>query len=302
MKRLGLLPGVGLVICCWLAGSAAAAERVLAIYLPSVFFGQIERKLDLGNELAAHLAKRPGEKFRPQVYATLEAMEADFPRIGAALVESPYVAANLQRLLPVAVAFSASSASTRLAVLAVPSVKNLFDVKRTGLVFAAPLPVPNAFLENCVFEGELSLGSENLMSARDVGSALSLLSLHKAEAVLLYEEALSSARIAGARPIYRSDKLPRPTFVLANRAAEAAEVSRLKEALAVFSGRTHADIQAFRPTTEQPYQKLRERMQHKPKHIPGLLDVTEEAVPWPTPQKDLPAPVQVPLRLFAPES
>ena len=71
-----------------LLGHAASAqatvpERVLAIYLPGVYFQQLERKLDLGSELATHLLKRLGEKYHlsARVYVSAESMDADAARI-----------------------------------------------------------------------------------------------------------------------------------------------------------------------------------------------------------------------------
>ena len=95
-------------------------ERVLAIYLPGVYFSQVERKLELGNELAAHLSQALGERYRlnARVYGTEEAMAADASRIALALCESPFVATKLQQLLPVSVAAVGASVDTRLMILA----------------------------------------------------------------------------------------------------------------------------------------------------------------------------------------
>ncbi len=305
MKRvlLGLLAVA--VFCQSLFASAAApAERVLAIYLPGVYFAQLERKLDLGSELAAHLLKRLGEKYHlsARVYVSAEAMDADSARIAMILTEAPYVAANLARLLPVAVAASPSGSDTRMAVLATPTIRSLPDLRRGGLVFASSLENAQAFLDNFVFEGELSIGRETLTPARDVASALSLLSVQKAQAVLLYEDHVATVRAANLRMLYRSDLLPRPTLVLTNRATDAAELLKLREALAAFHGLVHPDLKAFRATTDQPYQKLRERMQQKPRRVPQLLELPDDGSPLPMPRTNLPSPVQVPLRAFAPES
>ena len=279
---------------------AAAPERVLAIYLPGVYFTQLERKLDLGSEVATHLFKKLGEKYHlsARVYVSAESMESESGRIAMVLTESPYVAANLSKLLPIAAAGSGSD--TRLALLATPTVRSLPDLKRGGLVFASSLEPAQSFLENFVFEGELSIGKDMLTPARDVASALSLLSVQKAQAVLLYEDNVATMRPSNLRMLYRSEQLPRPTVVLMNRATDPAEVQRVREALSTFKGQVHPDLQTFHPTTAQPYQKLRERMQQKPRRVPQLLEITEEQTPLPAPRSNLPSSVQVPLRAFAP--
>ena len=290
-----------------LLGHAASAqatvpERVLAIYLPGVYFQQLERKLDLGSELATHLLKRLGEKYHlsARVYVSAESMDADAARIVMLLTESPYVAANLTKLLPVAVAAAQSGTDTRLALLATPTVRSLPDLKRGGLVFASSLEPAQAFLENFVFEGELSISRDMLTSARDVASALSLMSVQKAQAVLLYEDNLATVRPSNLRTLYRSELLPRATVALMSRVVDPTELARLREALSTFHGQVHPDLKTFRATTDQPYQKLRERMQQKPRRVPQLLEIAEDPVPLPTPRINQPSPVQVPLRTFVP--
>ncbi|HND12700.1 MAG TPA: PhnD/SsuA/transferrin family substrate-binding protein [Pseudomonadota bacterium] len=283
--------------------AAAPSEKVLAIYLPGVYFAQLERKLDLGSELVAHLLKRLGDKYHlsPRVYVSAEAMDADAARIAMVLTESPYVAANLTKLLPVAVAAAGNGTETRMALLATPTIRSLPDLKRGGLVFASSLEPAQSFLDNFVFEGELTLSRDMMSPVRDVASALSLLSVQKAQAVLLYEDTIATVRTANLRTLYRSDQLPRPTLVLTSRSTDPADVQKLREALTSFHGQVHPDIKGFRATTDQPYQKLRDRMQQKPRRNPQLLLIEDDTSPLPTPRTNLPSPVQVPLRAFAPE-
>ena len=56
------------------AQAADSGNRYLAIYLPGVYFSQLERKLELGNELTDFLAEKLGESYRltPRVYASLD--------------------------------------------------------------------------------------------------------------------------------------------------------------------------------------------------------------------------------------
>ena len=300
LTRLTRLLSVLAVILGLARAAWAAPERVLAIYLPGVYFAQLERKLDLGSELATHLHKKLGDKYHlsARVYVSADAMEADAGRIAMILTESPYVAANLQKLLPLAAAGSGSD--TRLLVLATAAVRSLTDLRRGGLVYASPVEPPQAFLEHFVFEGELAIGKDMLQSARDVASALSLLSVQKAQAVLLYEDNLASVRATNLRTLYRSELLPRPTVVLPGRAADPAEQQKLREALASFRGQVHPDLQTFHAVTDAPYQKLRDRMQQKSRRLPKLLELTDEPPPLPMPRGNLPSPVQVPLKAFTP--
>lgn len=284
---------------------AAGGERVLAVYLPGVYFAELERKLELGNELAAFLQQRLGERYHlnARVYGTEDALAADGGRIALALVESPFAATKLTQLLPVSVAFAAGSTETRLLVLGSASLSSVQDLRRTPLTYAAVLDQSQAFFDNFVFEGELSLPKTSLAPTRDVASALSLASLRKAEAVMLYEDDAAMGRQSGLRTLYQSDRLPRPTLVLMDRKTDAAEVQRLREALSQFRGQVHPTLRAFRATTEAPYQALRQRIEHKQRRLPPLLELADEPTPLPLPHPPVPpdkVASPVPLTVFAP--
>lgn len=281
---------------------AGAEDRVLAVFLPGVHFASLEQRLELGNELVTHLSAKLGERYRltPRVYSSADAMEADAGRIALALVEAPYVAARLSALLPVSVATAASGEQTRLVVMASPAVRLPTELRRVGLAFASPLEAPQALLDNLLFEGELSIPREVWQPTRDVASALSLASLHKAEAVLQYEDDLAAGRQAQLRPLYLSERLPRPTLVMMDRRADAAEVQRVREALAQFKGQVQPTLRAFRATNDEPYQALRGRMEKRQRRGPILVELHDEqggSLPWPKAT----ATSLVPLRAYAPE-
>ena len=227
------------LLCCALLGlggkatAAGEGERYLAIYLPGVYFAQLERKLELGNELAAHLGERlgPGYKLTPRVYATSEAMDAEAGHIVLGLLESPMVAARLSSLLPVAVSVAVGTYETRQVLLAAPAIRSLAALRTTRLVHAEALEKPQAFFDNFVFEGELSLGSDHLAATRDVASALSMVSLRKADALIVYEDDEALVQNAGLRTLYRTGMLPRPTLVSFDRRMPVAEIQRLRSTL-----------------------------------------------------------------------
>lgn len=296
---------LGLLLLVALVGRvtrAAAEDRVLAVFLPGVHFTSLEQRLELGNELATHLLTKLGEKYRltPRVYSTSDAMEADAARIALALVESPYAAAKLPSLLPLSVATSGTGVDTRFLVMAGPSVRVPTELRRVGLSFASPIEAPQALLENFVFEGELVVPRDLWQPTRDVASALSLASLHKAEAVLLYEDDAAAGRQASLRPLYASERLPRPTLVVLDRKADAAEVQRLRDALGQFRGQVQPSLRGFRTATEAPYQALRGRMEKRQRRQPMLLELSAQeeqaALPWPRTLNT----TAVPLRAYAP--
>jgi hypothetical protein len=298
-----VLLGLCALVCGLLGRRAAAEDRVLAVFLPGVHFGSLEQRLELGNELATHLFNKLGERYRltPRVYSSADAMEADAGRIALALVEAPYVAARLTALLPLSVATAGpSAAETRLVIMAAPSVRLPTELRRVGLAFASPLEAPQALLDNLIFEGELGIPREVWQPTRDVASALSLASLHKAEAVLMYEDDLAAARQASLRPLYTSDRLPRPTLVMMDRRADAAEAQRVREALAQFKGQVQPTLRAFRATSDEPYQALRARMEKRPRRTPLLVELhDEQAGSLPRPRAT--STSLVPLRAYAPE-
>jgi hypothetical protein len=312
MKRwcTALLLALALLVAGRPARAQSGGERVLAIYLPGVYFAQLEMKLELGNELAAFLAQRLGERYRlnARVYGTEDALTADASRIYLALVESPFVATRLQQLLPISVATVNGSSETRLLVLASPSVKSLSDLRKSALTYAAVLDQSQPFFDNFVFEGEMTLPKAALTPTRDVASALSLASLRKADAVMLYEDDAALGRQSGLRPLYQSDLLPRPTLALMDRKSDGADAPRLREALAQFHGKVHPTLRAFRAASEVPYQNLRAHIEHKQRRLPPLLELSEDQSPLPTPHPPgAPAgstidkfPSPVPLQAFAP--
>ncbi len=309
LKTFGLwLLLLGTGIGLWTAASAAPPEnrsdesRFLAIYLPGVHFAQIERKLELGNELSSHLMKQLGDGYNlpVRVYATAAALDADAEHIALGLLESPLVAARLARLLPLCVASTGTSIETRLVVLARPSIKSLIDLRSTRLFYAMPLDKPNPFFDNFIFEGELALGRDHLAATRDVASALSLASLRKADALVLYEGDEALGQSIGLRALYRTTPLPRPTLVAFDRRLPAPELQRLREAMNQFQGRVHPGLRAFRATSDQPYQALHNHMEERPRHLPALLELADEAVPLPLPHPASAGPTQVPVLLYAP--
>lgn len=280
-------------------------ERILAIYLPGVYFARLEDKVELGNELSQHLSKHfspSGEghlRLTPRVYATQEALDADAARIVLLLAESPLIAARLSSLQPVAVAASGDSSETRLVVLASGAIRVLADLRGNKLFFALPLEHPQSFAENLLFEGELGLARDRLVSARDVGSLLSLASLRKADAILVYEEDVAGAQKAGLRSLYVSAPLPRPTLAVYERRLSSSEITRLREVMAGFRSTTLSAFRSFRGTNEAPYQALRARQERRPRRLPPLLELDEDAAQLPLPQPP-PAQPRVPLSTYAP--
>lgn len=302
MRRLAALLCLALLLATRPAAAAPEGERYLAIYLPGVYFAQLERKLELGNELASHLAEKlgPGYQLTPRVYATSDAMDAEAGRIVLGLLESPLVAARLSSLLPIAAAVAAGTTETRQVLLAVPSIRSLAGLRGTRLVHAESLEKPQAFFDNFVFEGELSLGSEHLAATRDVASALSMASLHKADALMVYEDDEAMVQNIGLRTLYRTGILPRPTLVSFDRRLPVAEVQRLREAMGQFHGSAHPTMRAYRSTTEGPYHSLRARIEQKPRRLPALVDLVDDETLLPLPHPPASSSTQVPVTTYAP--
>ena len=75
--------------------------------------------------------------------------------------------------------------------------------------------------------GDISTGTDvkqdnllNQIRAGNVGSVLSLASLKKAEAVLLYEDDLAQGKQAGLSAIYRGAPVPRPTLATSTKSPD----------------------------------------------------------------------------------
>jgi len=289
---------LGLMLLAWLCGlfgfgglgvprpATAAEPNVLALFLPGVSFEQLENKLQLASELAEYLTKlEPKRPLTPRVYATLEAFNDDRGAIAIALIEGPLVAERLESYLPFAVSATASGTETRLLVLGNSEVRRPFALKTTRLAHAVGMKNPRPFFDHFFFDGELALSGDQYTGTRDVGSVLSLASLKKADAVLLYEDDVAQGRQAGLSPIYRGAPMPRPTLVLLDRRTAPAEVQRLREAMSQFRGKVHPTIHSFRPTSEAPYAILRARIDRTPRRLPPLLELADErsALPLPRP-------------------
>ncbi|MFO0620763.1 MAG: hypothetical protein U0745_05160 [Polyangia bacterium] len=127
----------------------AAPERVLAIYLPGVYFPQLERKLDLGSELATHLQKKLGDKYH--LSARLRVRRSDGRRREPDCHDPHRVAlCGAEPAQASAPGGGGTGSDTRLAVLATAAVRSLTDLKRGGLVYASPVEPPQAFGTLCV--------------------------------------------------------------------------------------------------------------------------------------------------------
>lgn len=300
---LALLVLVGLLPRPALATDSPEGDRLLAVYLPGVLFARLEDKVELGNELSAFVTAQLGERYRltARVYATVEALDADAARIVLLLAEAPLVAARLSTLQPISVATVGGSSETRLHVLGSPAIRALSDLRGSKLHYALPLDSPSLFIENLLFEGELALPRDRLLSTRDVSSLLSLASLHKADAILLYEDDVAQGQKAGLRVLYSSAPLPRPTLSASEKRMPSADQARLREALAQFRSSNLPAWRSFRPTQEAPYQALRQRQERRPKRLPPLLELDEEASQLPLPHAPQ-NPPRVPLSTYAPRS
>lgn len=298
-----LAPVLGLLSLGFPFHSARAGDRdrLLAVYLPGVLFARLEDKVELGNELASHVAAQLGERYRltARVYATQEALDADAAHIVLLLAESPLVAARASTLQPLVVAAAGTNTETRVHVLASPALSALADLRGNKLHYALPLDNPALFVENLLFEGELSLPREKLIMARDVSSLLSLASLRKADALLLYEDDLAQGQKAGLRSLYSSAPLPRPTVAASDKHVPSSDIARVRDALTQFRSTNQPTWRSFRPTQEAPYQALRQRQERRPKRLPPLLELDDDAGQLPLPQPPQPPP-RVPLSTYAP--
>lgn len=253
-------------------------EVTLAVYLPGLYFTQISARVQLGEELAAHLSQALGRRTTARVYATAESLESDAARLSVALVEAPYAAARLHLLTPLCVATADGREETKLVILSAASgpVRGAEDLRQHRLAYAALAFEEQAFLSNFVFEGDLQLSREHLEPGRDASSALSKVSLKKAEAVLLYEDDRAQALRAGLRVIYETAPLPRPTLVVFDKNQDEAQVQRLREAMARFSGKVHPQLRSFKPAIADRYLSLRWQMQRRSPRLPPLLELLRD--------------------------
>ncbi len=248
-------------------------EMIVAIYLPGLYFAQLDGKVALGAELAAHLSRSTGRPAAARVYATAAALETDIPRITIALVEATYVATRMSTLTPLCTASVNGKEDTHFVVLSGPSAGPA-SLRGQRLAYAALPYQEQPFLENFVFEGELRFTHDRLEPARDAASALSKISLKKADAVLLYEDDVVHAR--GLRPTYESGPLPRPTVIVFDDIMEPQEVQRLREIMTRFTGHTHPQFQSFRPAVADRYEKLLWHIQRNNQRLPPLVNLMRE--------------------------
>lgn len=301
MRRIFPMMALAAALLAARPGRAQQDELVVAVYLPGTHFPQLATKVALGGELAEHLGASLGRKAVSRVYATADALEGDKGRITVALVEAPYIAARLNMLTPLCVATSGASSETRLLVMAGAAVPEAAALRQHRLAFAQIGQGEQSFLENFLFEGVLPLSRERLQPARDAASALSLITVRKADAVVLYEGDEAQGRQAGLQAIYRSVPLPRPTLVVFDDSSpDAAQVGKLREVMARFSGRAYPPIGSFRAATPDRYLALFGQMQRRAQHLPPLLSLSREGPPLRLPVPIPPALPRPPLTVYAP--
>src|SRR6185295_11708713 len=128
-----------------------------------------------------------------------------------------------------------------------------------------------------------------------------LVSLKKADALILYEGDEALGQNVGLHALYCTKPLPRPTLVAFDRnRLGAVDLARLREALAQFQGRVHPGLRSYRSTSDAPYQALRTQMDQRPRRLPSLIEMAEDVVPLPLPKAPPGSGAQAPVTVFAP--
>lgn len=179
-------PFVALAALALAAPAPAAADITLGVFAPAARFGNMQARIDLGQQLAAHLSSITGEQIKSRAYAQADDFDkASREGLALALVDATHLVVSggpAPRVLAAAPYVKWQLISRQ--------VRTVSELRGKRLSLAAVGKGAERRLLEGLFEGEarqLFPEGERLSVAQDSASAEAALALGKADAALLPE-------------------------------------------------------------------------------------------------------------------
>ena len=265
-----------------LASPARAADHLtVAIYAPNAPFDSGEARYSFVSRLAQQIQAATGIPTEPKAYARASDFEAAAKKgqVDLAVIDAVYVA---ERGLPYPVMATATAGGEAMArwwlfVAEGAGAGGLTELEGKRLAFAATGARDGAFVDNGLLDGELPKLFGGRQPTPDVASAVTAVSLHKADAVFAPEAAGK-----GLKKTFDAGRLPNPALVQVNLKLDAEVVDKVKAALgkggggAVYDGWKIGAGDAFRALAGRMSGRVRRPLMAEPPVV--ALDPVEALV------------------------
>jgi hypothetical protein len=248
-----------LVALLGVAGAARAQQKseklVIAIYAPNAPFDSGEARYSFTACVARQITKATGVTAEPKAYARASDFEAAVKKgqVDFSVLDGVYLAERGTPYSVLAIATSSGEPATRWWLLSTEQV-SLLELQGKRLAHAATTGRDASFIENALLEGEVP----KLFSARqatpDVASAVTAVTLHKADAVFAPEGASK-----GLKRVFDAGRVPNPAFVVTRASLDADLVAKVKSAVL---GASHCGgaFDGWKGGSADPYRVLAGRL------------------------------------------
>jgi hypothetical protein len=241
--------------------TATAEEKlVVAIYAPNSFDSGAAR-YSFANKVAQAISKAAGVAVEPKAYARAGDFEAAAKKgqVDFAILDGVYLAEKGGSAYSVlATAVSSGETSTRWWLLAAdPGC--VLDLQGKRLAYASSGSRDAAFIDNVLLEGEVPKLFSARQSAPDVASAVTAVTLHKADAVFAPE-----GTGKGLQRVFDAGRVPNPAFALVKTTLPSEIVSKVKSAIAGAPG--GGSYSGWRAGSSDGYRSMASRMAARARH------------------------------------
>ena len=244
-------------------GEAAAAPLTVAIFAPNSPFASADARYSFVSRMAQQLQGAIGGTVEPKAFAKASDFEAAVSKkqVDFAILDPVYLAARGVPFPVLAIAANVGETSSRWSLFA-SEAANVGELEGKRLAFAAASSRDAQFIDHALLDGELPRHFASRASAPDILSALSAVSLKKAEAVF----APDLAAPKGLRRLFDGGRLPHPAFVQVRGDLAASVVDQVKRAvLASTAAAGPILFDGWKPGTAEPYRSLGARMSPRPR-------------------------------------
>lgn len=268
MKRLAF--ALALAVAAASGRAAADPKLVVAIYAPNAPFESGDARFSFANRLAQQIQSATGLGVEPKAFARAADFEAAITKeaVDYAVVDGIYLAERGVPFPVIATATVGGELSTRWSLFsAIPG--GVFELEGKKLALAATGSKDTQFIDNALLDGELLRHFGARQTSPDVVSAVTAVSLKKADCVFA-----PSFAGRGLRSVFDAGRVPNPAFVQV-RSTVAADVSeKVKKAVlgdtssGTYNGWRAGGAEALKAFGARMTAKLRRPVMAEPAAVP----------------------------------
>lgn len=269
---------VALALLC--SGRAAAEPKlVVAIYAPNAPFDSGDARYAFASRLAQQIQTASGVAAEPKAFAHAADFEAAIAKdqVDFAVVDGIYLAERNAPYAVLAVATTGGDTSVRWSLFSsLPG--GVFELEGKRLALAATGPKDTQFIDNALLDGELSHHFGSRQTAPDIVSAVTAVSLKKADCVFAPDFAGR-----GLRKVFDAGRIPNPAFVQVRATVAADVLEKVKKAVlahassGTYDGWRASGADAYRALSGRLTARLRRPVMAEPPAVP--VDAADALVP-----------------------